>query len=191
MAWKDSVESESFMTEKEGISILPSTEGHLEGLRRCIDAVARERHFIAVVEGPPLPQIQEFVRGLIAGGGIQLVAVDDAGNVVGWCDIMRYRTEGFRHCGRLGMGLLPAMRGRGLGRRLAEAAIQAAFAGGMERIELEVFASNESAIALYDRLGFVREGLKRNARKLDGVYDDSVLMVLARESWNEPGALGA
>ena len=184
------MEDESFMTDLEGISIVPSTEGHLEGLRRCIDAVARERRFIVLVEGPPLPQLQEFVQGLVAGGGVQLVAVDDAGNVVGWCDIMRYGTEGFRHCGRLGMGLLSTARGRGLGRRLAETAIQAAFAGGMERVELEVFASNESAIALYERLGFVREGLKRNARKLDGAYDDSVLMVLVRESWNGPGVLG-
>jgi RimJ/RimL family protein N-acetyltransferase len=41
-----------------------------------------------------------------------------------------------------------------------------------------VFASNTRAFALYERLGFVREGLKRRARKLDGGYDDDVLMAL-------------
>jgi len=74
--------------------------------------------------------------------------------------------------------VLPAVRGRGVGRRLAEAAIAAAKAQGAERIELEVFASNTRAIALYERLGFVREGVKRNARKLDGEYDDIVQMAL-------------
>jgi RimJ/RimL family protein N-acetyltransferase len=48
----------------------------------------------------------------------------------------------------------------------------------MERIELDVFASNKAAIALYLKLGFVTEGVKRRARKLDGEYDDNVFMAL-------------
>ena len=43
---------------------------------------------------------------------------------------------------------------------------------GMERVDLEVFASNEAAIALYPKFGFVVEGMKKRARKLDGKYDD-------------------
>lgn len=46
----------------------------------------------------------------------------------------------------LGMGLLPAYRGAGYGRRLAEKAIAAAQLGGIERIELEVFATNAVAM---------------------------------------------
>ena len=163
------------------IEIVPAEDRHIEGIHRCIDAVARERRYILMVEGPTLEQVRGFVRTLRVAGGVQFAAIDAMGAVVGWCDIMRYDTEGFRHCGRLGMGLLPETRGRGIGRRLAEAAIDAAFARGMERIELEVFGSNEAGIALYERLGFVREGVKRGARKLDGRIDDSVLMVLTRE----------
>jgi RimJ/RimL family protein N-acetyltransferase len=59
-----------------------------------------------------------------------------------------------------------------------EAGIEAARRLGMERIELEVFASNTRAIALYERVGFVREGLKRRVRKIDGRYDDDVLMAV-------------
>jgi ribosomal protein S18 acetylase RimI-like enzyme len=98
--------------------------------------------------------------------------------VVGWCDIERHGREGFRHAGRLGIGMLAEARGRGLGRRLMTEAIEAARRQGMERIELEVFASNTRAIALYQSLGCEREGLKRRARKLDGEYDDDVLMAL-------------
>jgi RimJ/RimL family protein N-acetyltransferase len=98
--------------------------------------------------------------------------------VVGWCDIVRVPMEGFSHTGRLGMGLLAAYRGQGIGRRLATAAIEAARAAGMERIELEVLASNTTAIQLYEKLGFVHEGVKRRARHLDGVWDDNVLMAL-------------
>ena len=162
----------------ENIRIVPTTEAHIEGLQRCVDAVARERLWLGFVEGPPLMQTRAFVDMILRGAGVQFVALDDAGEVVGWCDVVRLDQESFRHGWRLGMGVLPAVRGRGVGRRLAEAAIAAARAKGAERIELEVFASNTRAIALYERLGFVREGVKRHARKLDGEYDDIVLMAL-------------
>ena len=162
----------------ENIRVVPTTEAHIEGLQRCVDAVARERLWLGFVEGPPLMQTRAFVDMILRGAGVQFVALDDAGEVVGWCDVVRLDQESFRHGWRLGMGVLPAVRGRGVGQRLAEAAIAAARAKGAERIELEVFASNTRAIALYERLGFVREGVKRRARKLDDAYDDIVQMAL-------------
>jgi RimJ/RimL family protein N-acetyltransferase len=39
---------------------------------------------------------------------------------------------------------------------------------GLERIELEVFASNTGANRLYEKAGFVVEGVKKKRRKLDG-----------------------
>jgi ribosomal protein S18 acetylase RimI-like enzyme len=107
-----------------------------------------------------------------------MLAVTSNGAVVGWCDIVCNPMEGFRHVGKLGMGLLPAYRGLGWGRQLAVQTIRAARQAGMERIELDVFASNKAAIALYLKLGFVTEGVKCRARKLDGEYDDNVFMAL-------------
>jgi RimJ/RimL family protein N-acetyltransferase len=48
----------------------------------------------------------------------------------------------------------------------------------LERIELEVYGSNESAIRFYERTGFVVEGVKKKGRKLDGEYDDLVQMAV-------------
>ena len=80
------------------------------------------------------------------------------------------------------MGLLPHVQGRGLGRRLAEVTVDAARARGVERVELEVFASNTRAIRLYERLGFVHEGVRCRARYIDGAYDDNVMMALIFDS---------
>jgi RimJ/RimL family protein N-acetyltransferase len=162
------------------IRIVPTAEQFIAGLHRCVDAVARERRYLGFTEAPPLAASRAFVQALLAGAGIQFVAVGADERVIGWCDIVRDTREGFRHCGRLGMGMLPEARGKGLGTRLARAAIDRAWSDGLERIELEVFASNERAIELYRRLGFVTEGVKRRARKLDGQYDDNVLMALMR-----------
>jgi ribosomal protein S18 acetylase RimI-like enzyme len=165
-------------TAMDEIRIVPTTEAHVEGFHRCVDAVARERRYLGFITGPPLEQSRGFVRMLLDGGGVQVLAVHGVDEVVGWCDLLRDARDGFGHGWRLGMGLLPAARGRGVGRRLAQAGIAAAMARGAERIELEVFASNSRAVALYERLGFVREGVKRRARKLDGQYEDNVLMAL-------------
>lgn len=166
--------------EAEAVRIVATTEAYVPGFHACVDAVARERRYLGFVEGPPLSASREFVRGVLEGGGVHIVAIDPDDHVVGWCDIVRDAREGFRHTGTLGMGLLPRFRGMRLGRRLAEAAIQSAWEQGLERISLVVFASNGRAIALYRRLGFEQEGVRRRARKLAGEYDDEVMMALLR-----------
>jgi RimJ/RimL family protein N-acetyltransferase len=176
----------------DAIRIVPTTtEAHIAGFNRCVDVVARERRYIGLVTGPPLTTSAAFVRHVLGGGGVHLVALDPDDTVVGWCDITRHEREGFRHTGRLGMGLLPSARGHGLGRRLASAAIEAARTTDFERIELDVFASNTRAIALYERLGFVHEGVRRCAWKLDGAYEDDLLMALFLPPHGATGATGA
>ena len=154
------------------------SEEYIDGFHRCVGLIARERKYLGLVDSPPIESTRAFVRSVAEGNGAHFVAIDAAGDVVGWCDIARPPLEGFRHCGRLGMGLLPHAQGRGLGRRLAEVAIDAARARGVERVELEVFASNARAVRLYERLGFAHEGVRRRARKIDGAYDDNVMMAL-------------
>jgi RimJ/RimL family protein N-acetyltransferase len=68
-----------------------------------------------------------------------------------------------------------------LGKALLEACIGKAFANGLTRNELEVCADNANAIALYRRLGFVEEGLKRQARVFEGRSQDLLLVALLRE----------
>jgi ribosomal protein S18 acetylase RimI-like enzyme len=86
--------------------------------------------------------------------------------------------EGFTHRGTLGMGVHADFRRRGIGTRLIDEAISRAKDQRLERIELEVFASNTPAITLYKKTGFVIEGVKKKARKLDGVCDDMIQMAL-------------
>ena len=52
---------------------------------------------------------------------------------------------------------------------------------GFHRLELEVYAFNERALAHNDRVGFVREGVKRRAYLRDGEWVDSVMYALLRE----------
>lgn len=164
----------------EEVVISPIAEEHIEGFWRCLDSVARERRYLLMMEAPPRARVQEFVRNNIRNGNVQLVALA-GGEVVGWCDIVPRPHEGFQHCGVLGMGVLASHRGRGIGRRLATEALRRAWEKGLEKVELDVYASNKVARSLYKSLGFAVEGVRRRARKIDGAYDDIVQMALFRE----------
>jgi ribosomal protein S18 acetylase RimI-like enzyme len=76
------------------------------------------------------------------------------------------------------VALLPEFRGRGLGGRLMRQALDAAQTYGLHRIELTVRENNANAITLYRKLGFETEGLLRDAIKVDGVYENVLLMAV-------------
>ncbi len=169
-----------------------------------VDAVARERRYLAGTSGFSEESTASFIEFLRAAKGVHVVGVvEDA--IVGWCDITPGCSEGMTHVGRLGMGVKAGFRGQGIGTALLRAALERAFGlgpqqpagdrrvgahgvqgerevgGDLERVELEVFRSNTSAIRLYEAHGFVREGVKVGARKLDGMVDDIVLFATFRE----------
>jgi RimJ/RimL family protein N-acetyltransferase len=77
----------------------------------------------------------------------------------------------------IGMLVVEAWRGKGIGKLLLESAIQWAANAGAHKMALEVWPHNEAAIALYQSAGFVEEGRKvRHYRRLNGELWDSVLM---------------
>lgn len=157
------------------IAIAPIDGQHIVSYRECVGSVAREKRFLPMREAFPLEEVEGFVLGNIANGFTHFVALDGA-KVVGWCDIVPKEAEFLRHVGRLGMGVLREYRGHGIGTALIRRALIHAKAAGLEKVELEVFASNASAIALYERHSFEREGLLRRAGKIGGIYDDVVIM---------------
>lgn len=159
------------------ITIRPITAEDAVSFHACLDIVAREEKYLAMLEAPPLEQTRAFVKDTIANGYPQLVAHDGA-RVIGWCDILPGSRVTLRHCGTLGMGLLPEHRGQGLGRELITACIAKAQAAGITRIQLDVLANNERAIRLYERVGFVREGVKKHGLRIHGDYFDEVFMAL-------------
>jgi RimJ/RimL family protein N-acetyltransferase len=160
-------------------TIAPMAPEYVESFRRALDTVARERRYLTLLEAPPLPKVREFLLNTIEKGDPQFVAVAK-GEVVGWCDIRRHDLPAHAHRGTLGMGIIPAYRGQGLGLRLLKTTLERAGEAGFVRIELAVYADNARAIALYDKAGFVREGVVRDAVLVDGQYRDAIAMALIR-----------
>ena len=53
------------------------------------------------------------------------------------------------------------------------------------RIELEVFSFNTRAIHVYEELGFVHEGMKRECRYYDHQYYHAVMMSILEQEYRE------
>lgn len=162
------------------IQIKPISIEDVEGFHACLDAVSRERKYLGLTEAPPLERTREWLKEGIEKGEIRLIALNGT-KIVGWCDIGVSEHEGFTHAGRLGMGVLKEYRGQGIGSRLLEESLSEARNRGLGRVELDVFASNTPAIRLYKKFEFQVEGRKRKARKLDGHYDDLIVMAILFE----------
>ena len=168
------------------ISIIPIRTEHVEGFHAALDIVARERRYLALTEAPPLESVRAFVEDCIAKGYTLFVAAAD-GRVVGGCDIIPFARSTQRHAGNLGLWLLPSYRGQGLGWRLLSAAVERARDSGLSRVELTVYDDNANAIALYHRVGFQHEGVKRNATLIDGAYKNLIMMAIADlDQWSAP-----
>jgi ribosomal protein S18 acetylase RimI-like enzyme len=158
-------------------SIVPVAEAHFAGLHCALDAVAREKRFLAFTQAPPFEDSLAFYRGIVANDLCQFVSLEET-RVVGWCDILPTHGEARSHVGHLGIGLVPHARHKGLGAKLLEATIAKAGTKGITRVELAVRADNTNAKALYERFGFVVEALQERSIRIDGEYYASYAMAL-------------
>jgi ribosomal protein S18 acetylase RimI-like enzyme len=157
--------------------IVPITEDHIQGFWSAVDSVARERKYLAFLEGPPINTTEDFVLQNIKGNWPHLVAISE-GKIIGWCDISALDRPVFAHIGSLGIGILAPYRGQGIGKALMRAALQKAKEKGLTRIKLTVREKNTSAIALYEKMGFEKEGIHKNGVYVDGKYENHVFMAL-------------
>jgi RimJ/RimL family protein N-acetyltransferase len=125
-------------------------------------SVGDERRYLRALRGHP--------------NGIVLVAEFD-GALVGRLAVSRDPHPFSPHVADFGLMVAASHRRRGVATRLLHAAEEWARGAGVTKLELHVFPRNEPAIALYERLGYEREGLRRGQyRRPDGTLEDAILM---------------
>ncbi|WP_307825708.1 GNAT family N-acetyltransferase [Microbispora corallina] len=55
---------------------------------------------------------------------------------------------------------------------------------GLHRVGLEVYAFNTRALHVYEKIGFVREGIRRDALLWDGHWHDAIAMSVLAPDWH-------
>lgn len=165
------------LAKNQEIRIVYAEEKYIESFRQSLDEVAREEIYLEMVEAMPLEKIRDFQMKLVQNNYPAYYAIM-GDKVVGWCDISVSDNPRMKHRGHMGMGLVQAYRGIGLGEKLLSAALEHAKKIGLEQVELSVYADNSRALGLYRKLGFQEVGFKKNWRKLGNRSFDAILMDL-------------
>jgi RimJ/RimL family protein N-acetyltransferase len=96
--------------------------------------------------------------------------------IIGRLSVARDPHPASDHVADLGLMVAKDRRRQGVGRALMEAAERWAQEVGVRKLELHVFPHNTAAIALYETLGYEREGLRRAHYRRTGGFLDAILM---------------
>ena len=99
-----------------------------------------------------------------------------AEGIVGRLSIARDSHPASYHVADLGLMVAAGHRRQGVGRALLQQAIDWAHEVGVRKLELHVFPHNEAAIALYESVGFEREGYRRAHYRSGSGFVDAILM---------------
>jgi RimJ/RimL family protein N-acetyltransferase len=88
-------------------------------------------------------------------------------------------------CAELGIAVGDkTMWGKGYGTDASRVILRYGFLElNLNRIELVVYSFNTRAIKSYEKIGFVHEGIRRQAIFRDGQYHDIHIMAILREEW--------
>ncbi|GAA3091381.1 hypothetical protein GCM10010485_31930 [Streptosporangium carneum] len=118
-----------------------------------------------------------------------LVAVEADGTPVGHLSL-KPDVPGWS--ARLGLVMVsPARRGRGYGATMIRDALAVAFDDvRVHRVDLGVYTRNAGAIALYERLGFQREGVQREVTRVNGQWWSALTMSMLDHEWRTNTTLG-
>ncbi len=117
--------------------------------------------------------------------GRRAVAVDEAGQVVGYLAVLP-QVGWSAHVGSLRVVVDPACRGQGIGRELARAGLRSGLELGLTKLVVEVVVDAVPAIGMFEAIGFEPEALLRDhvRDRTGGLHDLVVLAHLVEGTWS-------
>jgi ribosomal protein S18 acetylase RimI-like enzyme len=149
------------------------------GIAAVLEVIASERIHSAIDRAWSVDEERRYLESLSPREAIH-VAVDTDDRIVGLQVLDRWSPVlgSMAHVGQIGTFILPAWRGRGVGRLLWAVTLPFARGAAYRKLVIQVRASNAAAQAFYRTLGFEECGRLSRQVVIDGAEDDEVLMEL-------------
>ncbi|MPW21255.1 GNAT family N-acetyltransferase [Paraburkholderia sp. CNPSo 3157] len=106
-----------------------------------------------------------------------LWVVEDEGRIIGWLSFSDfYGRPAYQRTAEVSIYLHEAARGKGLGKKLLAASLEAAPKLGIDTVLGFVFGHNEPSVRLFQSFGFTAWGTLPRVAVLDGVERDLVIL---------------
>jgi ribosomal protein S18 acetylase RimI-like enzyme len=149
------------------------------GIVHVLSIVVAERRHSAIDSVWDVEQQRRYLESLSSREAIHL-AVDGASHIVGLQTLDRWSAQlhSMAHVGQVGTFLLPAWRGRRVGRELWKATAAFAREARYQKLVVQVRGTNAHAQSFYRSLGFAECGRLSRQVIIDGTQDDEILMEL-------------
>jgi L-amino acid N-acyltransferase YncA len=175
--------------DEERITVRPVRRDDLDeagAVADVLNSVIAEKRYTAMSGHWTAEAEQAYFQSLgprsevfVAEVGGRIVALQSLEPFVAYTDTMD-------HVCHFGTFVRAGIRGRGVGRKLAEASLAFARSKGYEKCVVYVLSHNEGGLGFYRGLGFEERGVLRRQTKIDGVYYDEVFMEMFL-GWEEDG----
>jgi len=157
------------------VQFLPLQETDLPRINELSNIPEIAQHFETI---PPVPmETTNALWSYIQSGIMSLWVIHAEDRIIGGAGFYA-QPPGTRlsHAATFFLYLEPPFQGQGIGTRALRFLETEARSRGYLRMECMVAATNPGAIRLYQRLGYEKEGVKKQAFRLNNSYEDLVLM---------------
>jgi len=119
---------------------------------------------------------KEFILSLLNSMNSTMLIAEHNNRLVGHLTVLGGKTRRTRHLGYLVLGILKEYTGRGIGTNFFNFLENWRIKTNIKKFELTVMVHNYAAIALYKKMGFEIEGIKKKSIIIDGNYIDEYYM---------------
>lgn len=105
----------------------------------------------------------EYIKNVIENDFSLILVCEIEGQLVGYLTAIRESFKRMRHSAYIVTGILQAYTGQGIGTKLFKELENWATFNKINRLELTVMCHNQAGLALYKKMGFEIEGLKKHS----------------------------
>lgn len=166
-----------------GIELIPLSEQGQEQFKKLYEI--RFSDFVQRNFGGEVPSLEshlEWMRSAVHSQQYRGYTINFGEEIVGGCSL--------KHISRVNMNaefdiyLSEASAGKGFGRGALAQLVAIGFGElNLHRIYAYLIESNQGALNMYTKLGFVQEGVMRDHVRKDGTYHNSIIIGLLKEDY--------
>ena len=149
---------------------------HYLALRKVLDEETVFRLYEPGENKMTLAEQEAAIARVLASRNSTIILAQADGELVGYLSAGGRPEARIRHVTHISLAIRQSHVGKGIGTLFFVELERWARGASLHRLELSVMVNNPHAIALYRKMGFFEEGLKRHSMQVDGEYIDELYM---------------
>jgi RimJ/RimL family protein N-acetyltransferase len=157
------------------VTLRPVQKSDAYDIITSVASIIKDGTYIQKERPRTFDEEHHFIEEMKANDNMYIVVeVDSVAR--GIARVVRGELEMKKHTGIFRTWLHEDAQGKGIGKKVLEYTFEWCRIHHLHKLCLTVFASNEVAITLYEKYGFVTEGIQKEQAFLNGHYDDEIFM---------------